>query len=129
MAEGYDKRFYDVIFAEVGGGPPEEVHAVTSVFMNRVYKEGYERALKGSSAYNKQSKEYLKAQKEAFNPFEKIVYERNKSIIDGLIAKPDTRLPYTHFENVNAYGIPYWAKKAVKAKDIGRQRFYLLKEK
>jgi hypothetical protein len=128
MGSLIDKRLYDTIYAEVGHAPAEEVHAVASVFLNRADKQGYEKALKGSSAYNKQSKEYLKASTGKMNPFEKLTYTRNKQIIDTLIAQPKTRLPYTHFENVNAFGIPSWAKGAIKAQDIGRQRFYLLKE-
>jgi len=125
-----DRRLYDTIFAEVGGGPEAEVNAVTSVFLNRAKKEGYEKALRGSSAYRKQSKEYQKAKKGNLTPFEKKVYERNKKLIDYLSSNPDAVEPYTFFENVKAFGDPIerglWPKemKNWNKKDIGRQRFY-----
>ena len=126
----YDRRLYDTIFAEVGGGPEEEVNAVTSVFMNRANKEGYERALRGSSAYRKQSKEYRKAKSGNLSAYEKKVYDRNKKLIDYLANNPEEVSPYTFFENVNAFGDPIekglWPKemKNWNKKDVGRQRFY-----
>lgn len=120
-----DKRFYDTIFAEVGGGDPEEVKAVTSTFLNLVDKKGYEPALKKSSAYSRKSKQYVKAETGDLNPYEKNMYVRNKQIIDTVIADPSQRQPFDHMENVNAFGEPSWAKSMVSSKDIGRQRFYV----
>ena len=123
-----DKRLYDTLWGEVGGGPLPEVAAATSVFINRINKDGYERALKGSVAYNKKSPEYKKASTGTMNATEKALYNRNKIVIDKLVEDPALVQPYTHFENVNVFGEPEWAKKAVVAKDIGRQRFYVLEE-
>lgn len=123
-----DKRLYDTIWGEVTGGPAVEVAAVTSVFLNRVVNEGYEKALKGSAAYNKKSPQYRKAETGNMNTFEKTLYFRNKVIIDQLLSNPETIQPYTHFENIQAFGEPKWAKDAATYKDIGRQRFYILEE-
>ena len=122
-----DKRFYDMIYAEVGGGPEEEVAAVASTFLNRADRHGYEKALTGSSAYTKKSKEYKKASTAKFTPFEQQVYDRNKGIVDTILTNPNMRLPYTHFENVKVYGEPKWAKGQKNYQDIGRQRFYVIK--
>jgi len=129
VAPKIDKRLYDTIYAEVGGGDPKEVAAVTSVFLNRVDKEGYEKALKGSTAYRKKSKEYIKALTGGMTAYEKQVYLRNKGIVDTLISKPELIAPFTHFENVDAFREPSWAKDMESSTDIGRQRFYKKKVK
>ena len=123
-APSYDDRLYATIYGEVGGGSAAEVGAVTSVFLNRAQKQGYEKALKGSAAYNKKSKQYMKAYGQKLNTFENIVYKRNKVIVDDLIANPKKRSSYTHFENVKTFGDPSWASSMSEFKDIGRQRFY-----
>jgi len=123
-----DKRLYDTIWGEVTGGPSAEVTAVTSVFLNRIMDEGYEKALKGSAAYTKKSKQYKKAESGDMNALEKTFYNRNKLIIDQLVANPQLIQPWTHFDNVNAFGEPSWAKDATTYKDIGRQRFYVIGE-
>lgn len=122
-----DRKFYNTIYAEVGGGPPEEVAAVASVFLNRIATQGYEKALKGSSAYRKQSNEYKKADMGKMTAYEKAIYARNSAIIDTLLLNPTKVLPYTHFENVDAFGEPSWAT-GQKGVDIGRQRFYIIEE-
>ncbi|MBU2052503.1 hypothetical protein KKH13_04840 [Patescibacteria group bacterium] len=127
VAPKVDKRLFDVIYSEVGGGSPEEVVAVTSVFLNRISTEGYEKALKSSSAYNKQSSEYKKAKLGLLNSYEQKVYLRNSAIVNGLLNNPTTIVPFTHFENVNAFGEPSWGK-GKPYKDIGRQRFYTIQE-
>src|SRR3990167_5612179 len=120
-----DKRLYDTIFAEVGGGAPEEVAAVASVFLNTAREKGYEAALKRSSAYNKRSDQFKKASFGQLNPYEAKIYVRNQSIIDNLAQNPVAIAPFTHFENVKAFGEPYWAKNQPFT-DIGRQRFYTI---
>lgn len=126
---GIDKRLYDTIYAEAAGGTDEEVNAVASVFLNRVMKEGYDKALGGSSAYRKKSKQYVKAQRNEFNPYEQKVYSRYNSLIDNLIQNRDQIQPYYFMENVNEYGEPPWVSDTSSHKDIGRQRFYTKKEK
>lgn len=120
-----DKRFYDVVFGEAGGGSPEEIRAVASVFLNRAEREGYERALRGSAAYTTESPQYRKAFLGDLNAYEKLIYERNRRIVDDLVENPDTLLPFTHFENVEAFGEPSWAPSMESFEDIGRQRFYV----
>jgi len=125
---GLPPEFYHTIYSEVGGGVPEEVAAVASVFLNRAEKHGMDKALSGSSAYKLKSKEYRKAESGKMTTYEKEVYERNRGIVDNMVSNPQFRLPYTHFENVRAFGEPKWAKGAKVKKDIGRQRFYQINE-
>lgn len=119
-----DKRLYDVIWGEAAGGSPQEIAAVASVFLNRAESQGYEKALKGSSAYRKKSPQYMKAMSGKLNVTESILYQKYKEIVDTLVAKPEMIAPYTHMENINAFGEPSWAKDMKEYKDIGRQRFY-----
>jgi hypothetical protein len=119
-----DRRLYDTIFAEVGGGHPHEVMAVGSVFLNRIKKDGYEKALEGSSAYRKQSPQYKLASSGKLTTYEQSIYQRNKNLIDFLIQNPQHIQPFDYMENVKAYGTPSWAK-GKKYVDIGRQRFYM----
>ena len=93
-----DKRFYDTIYAEVGGGDPQEVNAVASVFYNLTNDLGYEKALKRSSAYRKKSKEYEKASNSDFTEYEQYIYNRNKKIINDMLSNPDYIQSYTHLE-------------------------------
>ncbi len=122
--QGVDKRLVDTIFAEVGGGSPDEVAAVTSTFLNKSDRDGLDKALNISSAYRKKSPQYVKAENQDFNPYEEKIYNRNKTIIENLVKDPNQRQPWTHFENVKAFGEPSWAKGQSNFKDIGRQRFY-----
>lgn len=124
---GLDKRFYDTVYAEVGGGDPDEVAAVASTFLNHVDKNGIEKALKKSSAYKLRSREYVKASTGKLSDYERQIYARNQAIIDR-VRNPQFRMPFTHFENVRQYGMPSWAKAAQSFKDIGRQRFFVIKE-
>lgn len=120
-----DRRLYDVVFAEGGSGPPEEIAAIASVFLNRIKESGYEKALKASSAYTTKSKQYKLSAEGKLNPYEMEIYLRNMEIINRLRESPDQVLPFTHMENVNAFGEPYWASQMESFKDIGRQRFYI----
>lgn len=119
-----DNRLYDTVYAEGGGGSPEEIRAIASVFQNRINAQGLEKALNGSSAYRKKSKEYLKASQGQLNPYEQQVYNRNMQIINEAIKRP---MPYWYMENVNAYGNPPWVSDTKSFNDIGRQRFYIRK--
>lgn len=125
MAGGIDDRAYHIIFAEVGGGPPEEVAAASSVLINLINKYGYEKALKRFSSYTTKSNQYKKASEGDLNAYEKAVYNRNKNIFDNIMSDPQLLQPWTHFENVNAFGDPSWASSMERYRDIGRQRFYV----
>lgn len=115
--------FFNTIYAEAGGGPPEEISAAASVFLNRVLKEGLEKALSGSSAYKLKSKEYQKAASGKLNEYEQKIYERNKALVTDLINNPEKIQPFYYMENVKEFGEPKWSK-GLKFQDIGRQRFY-----
>jgi len=119
-----DKRLYDTVWAEVGGGSPEEVSAVTSTFLHNATKKGYEKSLHSSTAYRRKSPEYVKAETGAFNQQEKAIYQRNAQIINQQVQDPKKIVPYEKFENVKVFGDPDWAKNMSGYHDIGRQRFY-----
>lgn len=124
-----DKRFYDTVFAEVGGAPPEEVSAVAGAFFRQLENgKPYESMLNSSSAYKGKSKQYKLASQGAMNSYEQKIYNRNTALIlDEMFSSNGgykTPPPWTHFENVKAFGEPYWAKDFPTSVDIGRQRFY-----
>ena len=124
MSNAVDKRIYDIVFAEGGGGNPEEIGAIASVIMNRIDRVGPEKAFKGFSSYTQKSNQYKKAERGDLNTFEKLFYDRSRKIVDNIIENPDQRQPYYFFENVNRFGNPSWSE-GLEFKDIGRQRFYL----
>jgi spore germination cell wall hydrolase CwlJ-like protein len=124
-----EKRIlYNILFAEVGGGVPEELLAVASTLLNRLDKKEFEKVVKGFSSYTTNSKQYQKAAMGDLNPYEKKVFQRNALLFDQLMSGELERGPWTHFENVNTFGEPYWAKGQQNFKDIGRQRFYTINE-
>ena len=126
-----DKRFYDTMWGEAAGGMPAELEAVTSVFINRVREEGYEEALKGSSAYKGKSKEYRKASAGMLNTFEKVKYRLNNMVIDSVLNDPSKQKEYYFMENLEDLkkGDPYWVAPNTKGyEDVGRQRFYFKKD-
>lgn len=122
---------YNIMFAEVGGGPADEVAAVASTFLNNVDTKGFDKAAGMSSAYKRKSPQYTIADTGAWqrNPVETKAFIRNKQIVDNLLTNPQMRQPWTNFENVNAYSEPYWSKGVNNFQDIGRQRFYVIPTK
>jgi hypothetical protein len=80
----------------------------------------------GGVAYKFKSPQYVKARDENFTPYERKFYNNMRNTVydsmyrsNGGYAEPP---PWTHFENVKAYGEPSWASKEYQ--DIGRQRYY-----
>lgn len=126
IARAEDTRLYSVVYAEVGGGSPVEVQAVSSVFINRINRVGLEKALRGSSAYLTKSKEYRKAQAQKFTAYEKKIYLRNKLITKNILTGNLRLLPYYYFENIKVFGTPKWSR-GLEYQDIGRQRFYMVR--
>lgn len=118
-----DPRLKSTIFAEGVGGSPEELEAITSVFLNRVRTQGLERALKGSTAFNTKSPQFQKAGKpQDFSPQESESFNGILKILNNLANNPDGVGRFTDFENVEAFGTPPFASKDFE--DIGRQRFF-----
>lgn len=124
-----DPRLVNTIYAEAGGGRPDEIAAVASTFLNRARQYGMDKALLGSSAYRLRSPQYQKASSGNLTPYEKQFYKTVSTIIGDLEVNPDKVQPWTHFENVKAFGEPSWAKGMASFQDIGRQRFYVEKPK
>lgn len=129
FAQGIDKRFSYVIYAENGYAtmPEEEIKASVSCYLWLVEIHGYEKALKKSMAYTKKSKQYNLVSKNLLNEYEKKHYQKICKIIDSLKDSPEKRLPVDHHENVRQYGSPYWAKEMISYRDIGKQRYYTSK--
>ena len=119
----------NVVYEETAGGPPEEIAAATSAYLSRVQKQGFDKALLGSSAFKKRSPQYVKAATNQLNAYEMAKKLEYAKIVSGQINDPSTILPYTHHENIKAYGEPSWAKGVTNYKDIGRQRFYVIQDK
>jgi len=127
-----DERFYATIWGEAAGGSAKEIAATTSVLLNRIREEGYEKALEGSSAYITKSPQYLKALKGELNLTEKTKFLFNKAVIDDLVTNPEKVKPYYFMENladIKKKGDPYWVGEHTDGyQDIDRQRFYYKKE-
>lgn len=126
------KLIYDTIYGEAGGGPSEEIIAVVSTILNRMdspdFPNELEKVLKGYRAYSTESPQYTKAKTGDLNTFERRFYNRNKTIVDQMLEGRIERIPeVTHFENVDAFGIPSWADTVEEVGKFGRQIFYKLK--
>lgn len=117
-----------IIFAEAAGGPNEEIEAVASTLINRINKHGFDKAIQGYSSYTTQSPQFIKAAAGDLNEFEQKKFKQYGNIFDGLTEDVTRVSPYTHHENINAFGEPKWAKGQKNFKDIGRQRFYIINE-
>ena len=118
-----------IVFGEASGGHEDEVRAQASTLLNRVKEQGFEKAISGYSAYKKKSDQYINAITGKLNAYEKKAYSNYSSTVDKLISNPSTIEPWTHHENIKEYGEPSWGKGQKNYKDIGRQRFYVIKEK
>lgn len=106
-----------MLFAENAGGGPEAWIADGNAAMNRFrsgkYGKSLTQVIKGmSAAIQTKSPQWQKADKLEFNEFESRVFNKIKDIADGLVGGkiPDTIKGATHFENLNRYPMPYWAK-------------------
>lgn len=133
LTEKQKKLIYDTVFGEVTGGPQVEVIAVTSTIFNRLNSPGFpkeiENVLKGYAAYSTKSKQYKKAQEGKLNAVERMIYNRNKKIIDDIINYKIEMIPgITHFENVKRFGEPPWINEVEPVGDFGRQKFYKRKK-
>jgi hypothetical protein len=121
------KTLTNIIYAEAAGGTTAEIEAVASTFLNLIDKYGKEKAFNRSSAYKKKSDQFKKASSGELNLFEQKVHQSIYSSVDGLITGDVKRQPWTNFENIKAFGEPEWSKGVNDFEDIGRQRFYILK--
>lgn len=117
-----------IIYAEAAGGNLDEIKGVASTMINRIAKDGFDKAVKGYSSYNKKSKQFVKASTGDLNDYEKKIFSSYSTAVQSLLDNPDLVSPYTHHENIKAFGEPYWAKGQSDFKDIGRQRFYTINE-
>ena len=106
-----------MIFAENAPGGPEAWVNIGNAALNRLRSGKFGKSLKSvingmSAAISTKSPQWQKALKGEFNDYERRVYNKIKQVADGLVGGkiPDTVKGATHFENLNAYPMPYWAK-------------------
>lgn len=123
-----DKRIFDVVFAEAAGGNDEEIAATASVFLNRIDEQGIEKALRGSTAFRKKSKQFVKASTGDLNAFERKEFRRIMRITSE-VSNPQNRLPFDFMENVTTFGDPPFLRDMASSRDIGRQRFFVSKNR
>lgn len=122
--EKHDKRLHAVVQAESSGGTPEEKRATAAAFVNLSNREGYEKALKKSQAYNEKSPIYRQAESGEFkSPIEAKDFEETSKIVDETIKDPN-RPPYTNFVTTDSPA-PYWESDMKPNPEVvGRQRYY-----
>lgn len=120
-----------MIFAENAVGGPRAWMNVGNVAMNRLksgkYGKTLSQVIKGmSAAIQTKSRQWQKADRMEFTDYESKVFNKIKDVADGIVSGkvPDTVRGATHFENLNRYPMPYWAKdmEAV-ARDGGDPRW------
>ncbi len=106
------------LFAENAPGGPQAWMNMGSAAMNRVkagkYGKNLSSVIKGmSSAIQTKSKQWQKADKMEFTDYESRIFNKIKDVADGIVGGkvPDTVKGATHFENLNRYPMPYWAKE------------------
>lgn len=113
MSEPDANKIAEVIAAEAANQGYDGMYAVACVMRNR----GWD--LSGFSGAKRQNltafykAQPVQVQKDAL----RIAYR----LIDGA---PDTTLGATHFENVNQFGLPYWADGMQQAVVIGAHTFF-----
>jgi len=106
-----------MMFAENAPGGPEAWANMGNVALNRLKSGKYGKTLKSvimgmSSAIKTKSKQWEKANKAEFNDYEQRAFNKMAEVADKLVGGQieDTVKGATHFENLNRYPLPYWAK-------------------
>ena len=119
------------IFAEDAGGGPEAWSAVGNVALNRLKSGKFGNSLEGvikkmSAAIQTKSPQWQKADKGELNDFERRVFEKIKQVAEGLVSGqlPDNTKGATHFENLNAFPRPYWAKGMDAVSRVGQHTYF-----
>lgn len=120
-----------MIFAENAPGGPEAWAGIGNVALNRLKSGRFGKTLKSvimgmSSAVKTKSKQWEKANKAEFNEYEQRIFNKIAEMTDGLVGGkvPDNVKGATHFENLNKYPMPYWAKDMdAVARDRGDPRW------
>ena len=124
--------FASVIYGEAAGEPFEGQKAVAVAFINRWknprHRYGHylvEVLAKGSAAFYTQSPQYRKAWTQDLNGYERIIYNRIERYCEALL-KGSEELFHTgtHFEYIEAYGVPDWAPSMEVIGKYGNHTFY-----
>ncbi len=124
-----------MLFAENAQGGPEGWMADGSVAMNRFKSGKYGKTLSQviksmSSAIQTKSPQWQKVDKLELNDFEQRVFNKIKDVADGLVGGkiPDQVKGATHFENLNKYPLPYWAKDMSSVARKGQHTYFKAKQ-
>lgn len=120
-----------MIFAENAPGGPEAWANIGNVALNRLRSGKFGKTLKAvingmSSAIKTKSPQWEKASKAEFNETEQRVFNKITEVTDALVGGKvdDTVNGAMHFENLNQYPVPYWAKDMdAVARDRGDPRW------
>lgn len=120
-----------MIFAENAPGGPEAWAGIGNVALNRLRSGKFGKSLKAvingmSSAIKTKSPQWEKASKAEFNDMEQRVFNKIAQVTDALVGGQvqDTTGGATHFENLNRYPLPYWAKDMDAVKRIGTDTYF-----
>ena len=118
-------------YAEDAGGGPESWLAMGNAATNRLksgkYGKTLQQVIKGmSSAIQTKSPQWQKADKLEFNDFEFRAFNKMKPIAEGIVGgqAPDTIKGATHFENLNKFPMPYWAKEMDAVSRVGQHTYF-----
>ena len=121
------------VYAEDAMGGPQAWAAVAHTMNNRrksgKYGETWNEVLsKSLSSVRKNSKQYKLTANDGkdMNQYERNVFDKIKRTVAGVINGqiPDNTGGATHFENLEKYGVPYWAKEMDAVGRVGEHTYF-----
>jgi len=120
------------VFAEDAMGGPEGWMGVANAMKNRLksgnYGNSYKEVLnKSLSSVRKQSHQYkLSGSPDKMNQYERNIFNKIKDVVRGVVRGdvPDNTKGATHFENIQQFGMPYWAPEMTPTGKIGSHTYF-----
>ncbi len=119
------------MFAEDVRGGPESWLAMGNIVMNRLKSGKFGKDIqsvvkKASSAVATNSPEWQKADKLNFTEEESKIFNQIQAIAEGIVGgqAPDNTKGATHFENLEAFPMPWWAKNMDAVTKVGKQTYF-----
>jgi len=120
------------VFAEDAQGGPEGWQGVANTMKNRLksgkYGNTYKDVInKSLSSVRKKSNQYkLSGNQDKMNQYELNVFNRIKQEVGRVVRDevPDNTGGATHFENIQQYGVPYWAPEMDVIGQIGSHTYF-----
>jgi len=107
------------IAGEAGGEGSQGMYAVACVIQNRSIRSGKDPEQVVMKGFYGRTNKVTKGFYLIYKPY---IDELVRRIQAGKLE--DTTGGATHFENIEAFGRPYWAKRMMITKKIGRHTFY-----